>query len=413
MGKGARLRAARAGYDLGAISRKSQLGPEYPSLSTVDRASGAVRRLAKSRRKFEAAHSKPVTTAPWIDTVLGSHGDFEAGSHDFLAQWMRSWRMPPGDPRPDIESSIPVYVGVAESGDMPETSKLHPGPPYVCVTTSFIELCWAVSELFPAFAVLASSRPESDVVEASRRALFEHLDSNRECSDETRELLSRTSDSLFSTRTVQAAVRWAIAHEMAHAVGREGERADAYRRAMTHMPRLEEEQWHPLRATLPDFDITLDRYRDEIACDVLASEYVLGSPFARDDLITQVSGGLLAVEALIWHGWFFDESSVSSTHPSPTLRFKLLFSWWLSALKERQFADGAEPIDLLGIQDFAHWFAFEKWAAGAYGDDRGGPTLFDDIAMIRAQLVRSGVEIGPGHIYARTGEGIFRIRPSD
>ena len=315
--------------------------------------------------------------------------------------------MPAEGSRPDNESSASVYVGFKESPEMPEVSKLHPGPPFVTITSRFVETCLRVADIFSTFAVLIGGDPRPEVLSAARWIPHEYLDFSREPSGLVLDTVTQTKDDLFSLRTSQAAVRWAIAHEMAHAVASQSERRAAYERAQKLVPNLEE-IWSPLRAKLPSFQASLANYHDEIACDLIANQYVLNSPFGRDDLMTQASGSLAALEALIWDGWFRDRSSLSGTHPSPTLRFILLWRDWLETLRDEQTWADAKPLGVLGVQDFAHWFAFEEWAAGSYGDARRGPAWKEDIAWAAAS-VHSRTGVVWDNVYVRTQAGVQRL----
>lgn len=384
-----------------------QFAPEYPSLTSEERAEGATQRLAKSKRRFDASSNSKAETLESIIAVLGHSGPFERASNFEMNKWMDGWRMPAEGTRPDNESSASVYVGLKESPEMPEVSRLHPGPPFVTITSRFVETCLRVADLFSTFAVLIGGDPSPELLSAARRMPHEYLDFSHEPSGLVLDTITRTKDDLFSLRTSQSAVRWAIAHEMAHAVASRSERRAAYERAQEIVPDLEE-IWSPLRAKLPSFQASIANYQDEIACDLIANQYVLNSPFGRDDLMTQVSGSLAALEALIWDGWFRDASSVSETHPSPTLRFILLWRDWFETLCDEQTWADAKPLGVLGVQDFAHWFAFEEWAAGSYGAARRGPAWKDDIAWA-AESVHDRTEVVWDNLYARTRAGVQRL----
>ncbi|UTX52074.1 hypothetical protein [Leucobacter aridicollis] len=202
---------------------------------------------------------------------------------------------------------------------------------------------------------------------------------------------------------------------MAHAVGTKQQRTDAFKRAELLLPDIVDTQWLPKnrRGEIKDLRASVHRYKDEIACDLLASQYVLESSFATDDLVTQISGSLLALEALIFDGFRQDGSAVSQTHPSPSLRFQIVFMDWMETILNQSTWHDREHPGLFGLQDIAYWMAFERWAAGHYRPHRSGARWQHDIDLamdvMLGKIPISGVE----QIYVRQCGGLARApRPS-
>ena len=383
--------------------------PEYPSLKLDDPEEKAENRLAKSQRKFLGARAKSPSSEPWLRDAVGDSGMFKNATHGAVDQWLQAWRMPPrGWERPDVLSSQAIFVGLADSAEMASVSTLQGGAPYVIVTSRFIRMCTQISEIFPQFAILLKTRPSVQKV-AIARELFEYARPQSSPDALVTEVVQSGPIQLFSSRTTAAAVRWAIAHEMAHAVAGKKDRQKAYARVNGLMPNMEPTQWVGKRDELEKYELSLRRYRDEIACDLIANDFILDSPFAADDLITQVSGSLLAVEALRWDGWYRDCSALSQTHPSPTLRFKIVLNDWLEKLTDPATWKEREAPGSLGIEDLVHWVAFEKWGSGAYGAKREGAAWQQDMDAVRRRLLKSIPEVTDDRVYANAGEGIFRV----
>ncbi|SFR78496.1 hypothetical protein SAMN05428970_2391 [Agromyces sp. CF514] len=199
---------------------------------------------------------------------------------------------------------------------------------------------------------------------------------------------------------------------MAHAVASKAERREAYEQTAVLWSGLEEEQWFPKRHHLANFRESIERYRDEVACDLLANKYVLMSPFGVDDLVTQVSGALLALEAIKWDGWTQDGSAISQTHPSPALRFKLIWLSWLDTLQDPETWAGRDAPGPLGLQDFAHWRAYEKWISGAYRDGREGAAWDRDISETLDFLRMREIPVAADPVYVRDHNGAVQlVRP--
>jgi hypothetical protein len=346
----------------------------------------------------------------WLRESIGDLGEFDHASTSAIDEWLRGWHMPhTAIVDPDAQTSSSIFVGVVESNEMPETSPVRSGAPFVTLTTHFLRMCSRIGDIFPIFAALIAKNPDAYEAHTMRHACIEHIDQSIASDKEFVEFVDRNRDATFTARMTAAAVRWAIAHEMAHTVSSKEERREAFKQAVALWPDLENEQWKPKRNQLADFNESLSRYRDEIACDMLANQYVLASPFASDDLMTQVSGSLLALEALRWDGLFQDRSDISDTHPSPTLRFKLIWRAWLETLTDSDTWINRDAPGRLGLDDFAHWFAFEQWASGAYGAHRDGAVWDDDIQSARNVLSGHGIPVSVDRIYVRNDDGLFRI----
>ncbi|WP_424464894.1 hypothetical protein [Pseudoclavibacter helvolus] len=227
----------------------------------------------------------------------------------------------------------------------------------------------------------------------------------------TAEIIQETRDEIFSRRSTAAAVRWAVGHEMAHAIGRKQERAEAFKRAERLLPDLVDTQWGPKwqRGEIKDFRASTDRYKDEIACDLLASQYVLESPFATDDLITQICGSLLALEALVFDGFRSDESAVSQTHPSPSLRFQIIFMDWMETILDQSTWQDREHPGYLGLQDVAHMLTFERWAAGHYRPHRAGNRWQEDMNLAMDLMLGKVPLANLEQIYVRQGGSLARL----
>lgn len=393
------------------------LEPEYPSLSAVGLQEGAGSRLAKSRRGFMHERRKLVhglseacAKEQSLNEVIGEIGDFTHANSAAVDTWLQAWRMPAAaDPRPDVQSSRAVFVGIVNSREMPYSSSLASNAPHVSITTEFIRTCSRISEIFPQFAQLVASRPSLDQIARYRSLFFfDYLDPAIKTNQELADEMKARRNGLFSIRTTAAAVRWAIAHEMAHLVAGKNDREAAYARVAMLYPKMEEEQWKTRRDHRKRDD-PRRRYRDEIACDLLAIDFILASPFATDDLITQVSGSLLALEALKWDGYFKDKSAVSLTHPSPTLRFLVVMRAWWEKLSDPETWKGRQAPGVLGLDDIAHWAAFDRWSVGAYRKDRDGAAWEGDIVAVRSMLDRIP-GLAEDQLYANTGDATFRVK---
>lgn len=387
------------------------LAPEYPSLTAEEIAEGASKRLAKSKRRFDASRVPVPILSGDLMHVLGDLDGHERSSSSAINEWMGGWVMPVSpENRPDVQTSRGVYVGVEDSFEMPSADMPPQGVPYITVTSGFVDLCWRLSEIYPVFASIAKSRLSAEQANGMREILFDHLDLHSTRNPLTSEFIDGHRDQVFSERSTAAAVRWAIGHEMAHAVGTRQERADAFKRAQELFPRMESVEWLPKKRSseIEDFNTSVARYKDEIACDLLASRYVLESAFSADDLVTQVCGSLLALEALIFDGFKIDGSLVSQTHPSPSLRFQIVLMDWMETLCDESTWQGRDSPGLFGLQDVAYWTAFERWAAGHYGPHRAGARWQEDIDLAMG-LLQEGVPMSKEEqIYVREGSGLAR-----
>lgn len=125
--------------------------------------------------------------------------------------------------------------------------------------------------------------------------------------------------------------------------------------------------------------------------------------------MTQISGSLVALEGLILHGWVQDGSKISPTHPSPTLRFRLVWRAWLEILTNSNTWTKRNHPGALGLDNFALWFIFEKWCAGANKPKREGGVWYEEMELVRRVLERNGPQISNEKIYVRNSEGLFRV----
>ncbi|WP_456695500.1 hypothetical protein [Aeromicrobium sp. P5_D10] len=384
--------------------------PEYPSLSIAERAMKSSVRLKKSRRHFEGTNPLAPKNEQWLLESIGPVGDFTHASTRDIQSWLEGWRMPHEDSgEGDLHTSASVFVGVVDSSGMPESSRRGQSNPFVVIPTHFVQMCSKVADVFPTFSLLVSGSPSATQAWNARELIFDYLGPATPAGTKNVAQVRACRDELFTARTTASAVRWAIAHEMAHVVATKQQRADAYNQVAQLWPGMAKEQWVRLRNDLGDYRGSLEAYKNEIACDLLANQYVLESAFAADDLMTQVSGALLALQTSIWEGWLQDRSAISQTHPSPTLRYKLVYLAWLNALSNPATWIGREAPGPLGLEDFAMWNAFQRWVGGEYGDHRDGAQWNSDMHRVRAALHAQVPTVAAEQIYGRLGSRLIRI----
>ncbi|MDF2920495.1 MULTISPECIES: hypothetical protein [Microbacterium] len=424
MGKGSRLRRLRseaalarhATYPWGAAQPLLDLTAEYPSLTQIERTVNDTSELEASRQKHLGRKKPPSQPEARVIAAVGKTGDYPFASSELIEEWMRGWEMPSRSGSPTsgagrIKTSSSVFVAITDDDDMPSSSAARDRPT-VSIPIRYIELCSRIADVFPLFATVTRSGLTWQQVGEARRALFEYTDPNTATPATTEDLIHNTADEIFTTRVTSAAVRWAIAHEMAHLRTTATQRHAAYEKVHQLWPSLQEDEWDSLRGELEPFGGILYKYRDEIACDLLANQFVLDSAFSSDDLLTQACGSLLALEALVWNGWHTDKSARSDTHPSPSLRFMLVYQDWLDVVGELTTWQYRTPPDVLALQDFAYFYAFQRWGVGAYSQHRSGSQWGQDISEILSTLEHVAPGDGPPTIYAKDAGGrIRRVQP--
>lgn len=398
------------------VSGKYVIEAEYPALTPEELAESANARLRKSRLAFKHAGSivKPIEANATYDALIGRQSNGSHSSASKVDEWLAGWRMPNDQALPDVRTSLTTYVGFVASGDMPSSSsRLNDKVPYALVTSRFIDLCWQLTEILPIFMAQVVPSLDVRVGSDSRGLLFTHLGLTDDRREEAAELIAFGRDSMLSERITSAAIRWAIAHEMAHIHGSEPDLTDGYLRAERSYPNIAREQWEPKRRDLSSFADSVKSYKKEIACDILANRYVLDSPFAAHDIITQAIGALVAIEALIWDGWRLDGAKISSTHPSPSLRFQLVAEDWKQILASPATWARCEVPGLLAKSDFANMLAFDRWARGGYREHREGAVWGRDIEAELDNLHRVVPQGGIDHVYVQRPEGLHRVRSTD
>ncbi|MBB2975131.1 hypothetical protein FHX49_000672 [Microbacterium endophyticum] len=310
-----------------------------------------------------------------------------------------------------MRTSLTTYVGFVESRDMPSSSSRQKGKvPYALITTRFIDLCWKLTEVFPTFISSVIPSRDVEIGSKSRTILFTHLGLTDDRREDVAELIDRARDVILSERVTSAAIRWAVAHEMAHIHGSAPDRTGAYLRAEESYPNIVREQWEPKRNGLSRFADSVQSYKNEIACDLLANQYVLDSPFATHDIITQAIGSLVALEALIWHGWDLDKAKTSDTHPSPSLRLELVAKDWARIFADPETWARCEVPGEYAKADFAYMLAFDRWARGVYGEHRDGSVWGFEIEACLSELHRVVPQGGVDYVYVQRPEGSLRVR---
>lgn len=404
-------------------SRNYVIQAEYPSLTPQELAESAKDRLRRSRLAFENAGRKvrPLNPNDVYKKALGYQtGSAPHASVSKVDEWLNGWRMPTDPDVPDVKTSLTTYVGIVDSSDMPSSSSALKGKvPYSLITSRFIELCWKLTEIFPYFIRTVAQSDDVYVGERSRSILFAHLRVTRDAGNSFDEeghdheliqsLIDEYRDEILSERITSAAIRWAIAHEMAHVHGSASDRTDAYSRVERSHPNIMREQWKPKQEDLSDFAGSIESYKNEIACDLLANQFVLDSSFATDDIITQALGSLVALEALVWDGYDQDNAKISDTHPSPALRFEIVATDW-----KRIFADPAtwekcQAPGCFAISDFPYMLVFGLWAHGVYGRHREGAIWNSHFNAERKELLHVIQSRGADPIYAQGAEGLHRV----
>ncbi|MGO3894492.1 MAG: hypothetical protein ACTJIH_09335 [Brevibacterium aurantiacum] len=413
LGKGRRNRKVRgAGRRNGfAIEGGTFVSPEYPSLSARDIAEGAEKRRATSKRKFEGSNYAVPKVPDDVARVIGRCGQYEFSSVFEIDRWMRGWKIPAINDKPDVETSHGIYVGFKCSSEMPEISNVNGPPGYVTVTSRFVQICFRLTEIFTAFCTTISSSPTGVQVAEFRKLSFEYLDFDRSVSPEAEELLSVSRDVLFTERVTRAATRWAIAHEMAHGVGGRAARLAAYDRARMISPKLDSLLVSSANSGVKGLsgDKVIEKHRDEVACDTLAADCLAESPFGLDDIFTEACGSLVAIIALIWDGWFQDGSRFSPSHPSPTLRFEMQYEYWLEKLTNASNWEVWQAPGVYAVRDFAYFLAFKNWNVGEYGEHRRGERWEQDIEAVCSVLEASIPNIGIDAIYFGQGSDLHKI----
>ncbi|WP_372983918.1 hypothetical protein [Microbacterium sp.] len=412
---GKRSKAARrtAAAEKHVWDERFVLEAEYPALSPQELAEGAKARLRKSRLAFE--HAGPEVKRPMptdvFDRLVGRFKTASNASASKVDEWLTGWRMPADQERPDVRTSLSTFVGIVESGAMPSSSSQHKDKvPYVLITSRFIDLCWKITEVFPTFVAGVAPSGDVRVGARSREILFTHLGLSADPDETAADVIDHGVDLILSERVTGAAIRWGIAHEMAHIHGLEGDRTDAYLRAERHYPNLVREQWEPKRGVLTSFSESVASYKNEIACDLLANQYVLESPFSVSDIVTQAIGSLVALEALIWDGYALDGAKVSETHPSPSLRLQIVADDWARIFADPATWRGRDAPGAFALSDYAHMIAFDRWARGEYGEHREGAVWGDDISACLHYLEGVVPSGGLDPVYVLDQEGSRRAR---
>ena len=133
--------------------------------------------------------------------------------------------------RSDNSSSLSVFVGISDDDEPAQTRPLHKNARYVVISSRFIEMCWKLANLFPLYYRLVCSDLDPEEMERYRELFFLYLDPVKPCPADLAAQIENKADSLFSTRTTAAAVRWAMAHEMAHLVTNRNERGCEFEEA--------------------------------------------------------------------------------------------------------------------------------------------------------------------------------------
>lgn len=379
-----------------------RIEPEYPSWRKEDLAQTVSARLRKSRLRHRGRYGKAVVSDADWPPALGTVGDYEHSNSSAANEWLSGWKIVgSSSTSADVQSSLSVYAGFSDSHHLGSTDGLHKGgPPYVDISVRMVRYCQRLAELYLAFWGAAQKPLSHDDLLKFRQALFVHLDPAGSTPQELRDILDAYSDTIFVTRMTRAAVRWAIAHEMAHAVATRRVRKEYERLIRPLCPDLDE-QWRSAG------NAARTNYRDEIACDLLAVDFVLNSPFARDDIMTEAGGSLLALMATVWDGWFTDHSARSATHPSPTLRFRIVNQYWLQKFADEATWGEARPPGPLGVVDHAIWTVFERWSAGEYGPLRSGDVWRNDLAESLIELAAVIPSISLDDVYVMNPDGSF------
>lgn len=382
-------------------------GPEYPSLHTQNPLPAARDHLDRARKKHEGRSSPALLDAKLI-TALGVPGSFPRANTSLLDQWMSGWEIQ--DPYPQLKTtrgatrtSGAFYVAVVNDGSGPEST--GGDPVYAKLPTAYLERCWRLSELHGSFIHLVALDLSAEKMHQGRRMVFEHADLDTATSPELQDLLDEIRDDVSVARETGAAARWAVAHEYAHRAATEAEKKNAWQEVLELWPDIEDEQWAPKKNDVTYAGRAMLAWRDEISCDILANWYVLRSPFAHDDALTQANGALLGLEAAVWDGWFIDQSRVSETHPSPTLRFRVSYRHWLSLLLVRAHGVSTQQPSMDSIVRMAHWRGFERWAAGAYGEHRDGAHWREDIIQVFEVLAHALSPEPLARVYRSVPEG--------
>ncbi|MBD3946973.1 hypothetical protein [Nocardioides ganghwensis] len=305
----------------------------------------------------------------------------------------------------DVQTSLSVFAGVSNSDDLGSTDGLrNGGPPYVDVSTRLVRYCQQLADVYLAFWGLTQQPISHESFLGFRAALFQYLGPREDTPLQLQEIFDAYADPIFKTRVVHAATRWAIAHEMAHAVATRPVRKRYEALIRPLWPTLDEE-WRGASAA------ARTSYQDEIACDLLAVDFVLDSPFGRDDVMTQAGGSLLVLMATIWDGWLTDASATSMSHPSPTLRFHIVSQYWLTKFADRSTWESAQAPGPLAVLDHAMWTVFERWSAGEYGLARSGDVWRDDYFAKLDELVEAIPSVTADTIYAMHSDGgISRVQ---
>lgn len=349
--------------------------------------------LQQSRNKFEARFrgnigAQYASTLRLLDAAGAATTE---GRVPTLLAWTRS--MNASNAR-RTRSSADVYCGLVKTGDLGTSERLRDGKgAWIAIAERFVRLAESLADVFPAFESawpsLRHSQHAVHALDAARLELFRHVgrddEGDHQNSPSQSHLWQRHQELNFVKPATQAAVRWVIAHELAHQVPDSEDVAaasDACRLLLRD---------HRLWPSSQD-------HRDEIIRDYLATTYVLNSGAGVHDLMTAIAGSYIGTLALGFDGWFADGSAPSDTHPSPFLRLDALWFFWLKhleSLRDEQWARHRLP-DPHGLDDMADFYAYAKWCAGAYRSERRGPVVDQDAEMLRNAVLRSADPPGFG-----------------
>lgn len=269
-------------------------------------------------------------------------------------------------------SSDSVYAGYDSTGGSPYSKAGHDWA-YIGLTSAYLDRCLKIAQVFPAFVRMVD---ESMMVEEKhqvqnlltrfRNVMFEWLKAAPEIDDDVYhgfKLIEELQVEEFSVSACKSAMRWGLAHELAHRLTSRNELVESGRLL--------------LKMAGIAGSVSNRKHLLELGCDARAFTFVSESSVTSDDVMSELAGGLIGALALVWDGWFEDRSMSSVSHPSPTLRFYCLRAAWLASLNrhaKQGWIDIARP-PAGAAHRIAMLFMFEQWGAGEFEPHRSGASI--------------------------------------
>lgn len=343
----------------------------------------------KSRAGFFRSHPRPAEFHSVHTHILGDplpngvNGNFAL--LDRIIGSLRVENIPPG------KSPSQLFCGLMPAGNSYAESAIVKGGAWIGIGPQCVELADKFSTsvgVFPEylrFVMSQSPQRAQRALEGARGSFFRFVGADFPGEHQTypddRDVWMARRDHDLELCDSEAAVRWAIGHELGHLLYEGPKSADKAARA---------HRADSVREMLGPMWPTRQLHQDEILADH-ASVQILGSAASDSaDLEAVIRGSILATLAVGFEGWFLDRSSISSTHPSPFLRALALRGFWLDYLNSRSTVSDARVRELTAsrLLGIAELLIAVEWVAGEYGESRAGSNgLLDDLDTTHGLLM--------------------------